>query len=332
MSNDYTADLFFGTVDDIIREQIANGLTEDELKAKFNNENVANAYLELINQMAEDSISSLLLQAEERVHLERQRAIHFERHNEQIWHDGFIASEMMYIIATESAQNYRKIFEDWSEEKQRQIHYKYLALLQLHGRACQQYLEVLCLLKSGFADGAFARWRSMYELCIVAYFISKNDETVAKAFYDDSFLADAKEYNWAKKAPCFSGRKGKVTFRDILNQCKDVTEKWEKQYGLSNKIVHATAQGTFARLGKPQDVDIIAIGPSDYGLAMPAVNAAIVLAIISSIFFTMLHSGDGGLYTKVTTLWVDKIREIYTTIERESFSSSNIDTSANAAE
>ena len=319
MSNDYTADLFYGTVEDIIKEQISNGITEDELKTKFNNENVANAYLNLIEQMAEDSVSSLLSQAEERVHIERQRAIHFERHNEQIWHDGFIASEMMYIIATESAQNYRKIFEDLPEEKQRQIRYKYLALLQLHGRGRQQYLEVLCLLRSGFADGAFARWRSMYELCIVAYFISKNDETVAKAFYDDSFLADAKEYNWSKKAPCFSSKKGNVTFRDILNQCKDVTEKWENQYGLSNKLIHATSQGTFDRIGKPKDMDAIIIGPSDYGLVMPAVNAAIVLAIISSIFFTMLHSGDGGVYTKVTTLWVNMIQDIYSTIERESF-------------
>ena len=332
MSQDFTKDLFYGAVEDFINEQISKGVTDEEISSILDDQRIAASYLSLVEQMAKDCISNLHDNLYERVLQERSNNAQFLVHNEQIWQKGFVASEMMYIIVTEAIEDYRKIFDEMPNESKRELQYRYLAICQLHGRACQQYLEVLCLLKSGFADGAFARWRSMYELCIVAYFISKNDETVAKAFYDDSFLADAKEYNWAKIAPRFSGKKGKVTFRDILNQCKDVTEKWEKQYGLSNKIVHATAQGTFARLGKPQDIDIIAIGPSDYGLAMPAVNAAIVLAIISSIFFTMLHSGDGGLYAKVTTSWVGKIQEIYTTIERESFSSSNIDTSANAAE
>ena len=78
-------------------------------------------------------------------------------------------SEMMYIIVTEAIEDYRKIFDEMPDESKRELQYRYLAISQLHGRACQQYLEVLCLLKSGFADGAFARWRSMYELCSLLY-------------------------------------------------------------------------------------------------------------------------------------------------------------------
>ena len=93
----------------------------------------------------------------------------------------------------------------------------------------------------------------------------------------------------------------------------------EKAIWTVNRIIHASPQGSFARLGKPQNLDIVAVGPSDYGLAMPAVNSAIALSIISAIFLTLLHSGDGVLYSRVITSWLDKIREVYSEIERTSF-------------
>src|SRR5699024_117475 len=41
--------------------------------------------------------------------------------------------------------------------------YQFDALMRLHSRACQTSYEILELLKSGFADGAYARWRSLHE-------------------------------------------------------------------------------------------------------------------------------------------------------------------------
>ena len=318
MSHDNTKDLFFEAIKSYYKEQRSKGLTEDEIIDSLDDEKIKTSYISMVKQMTKDSVSMLQNDMYERVLQERSNNAQFMIHNEQIWQKGFVASEMLYLIVIEAAEDYRKIFDDLPNKQKQKIQYRYSAILQLHARTCQQYLEVLCLLKSGFADGAFARWRSMYELCVVAQFISKNNESVAKAYCDELYNADSKDYHWATKAPSFLGKK-RVTFRSILNDCKSITEQWEDAYGLSNKVVHATPQSTYGRLGVPPSTDIVPVGPSDYGLAMPAVNAAIILSIISSLFFTMLDSGDGSWYAMVASSWVDHIRSIYTEIEESCF-------------
>ena len=319
MSQDFTNDLFLSALRDHINEQHSKGMTDEEILSKLDDRKIERIYSTLIEQMTKDCISDLHDNLYERVLQERANNAQFMVHNEQIWQKGFVASEMMYLIVLDAAESYKEIFNEFPDDKKQEIQFRYTAICQLHGRACQQYLEILCLLKAGFADGAFARWRSMYELCVVAQFIKDNEEIVAKAYWGESFRNNTKEYRWARKAPRFAQCEEAISFRDLLDACDPIIAKWKKQYGLSNKIIHASPQGTFARLGKPQDLDIVAVGPSDYGLAMPAVNSAIALSIISAIFLTLLHSGDGVLYSRVITSWVDKIREVYSEIERISF-------------
>lgn len=319
MSQDFTHDLFLGALRDHINEQHVKGVTDKEILSKLNDRKIEQIYSTLIEQMAKDCISDLHDNLYERVLQERANNARFMVHNEQIWQKGFVASEMMYLIVLDAAESYKEIFNELPDDKKQKIQYRYTAICQLHGRACQQYLEILCLLKSGFADAAFARWRSMYELCVVAQFIKENEEIVAKAYWGESFHNNTKEYRWARKAPRFAQCEEAISFRDLLDACDPIITKWKKQYGLSNKVIHASPQGTFARLGKPQNLDIVAVGPSDYGLAIPAVNSAVALSIISAIFLTLLHSGDGVLYSRVITSWVDKIRETYSEIEKNSF-------------
>ena len=319
MSQDFTNDLFLSALRDHINEQHSKGVTDEEIFSKLDDRKIERIYSALIEQMTKDCISDLHDNLYERVLRERANNAQFIVHNEQIWQKGFVASEMMYLIVLDAAESYKEIFNELPDDKKQEVQFRYTAICQLHGRACQQYLEILCLLKAGFADGAFARWRSMYELCVVAQFIKDNEEIVAKAYWGDSLQKNTKEYRWARKAPRFAQCEEAISFRDLLDACDPIIAKWKKQYGLSNKIIHASPQGTFARLGKPQNLDIVAVGPSDYGLSMPAVNSAIALSIISAIFLTLLHSGDGVLYSRVITSWVDKIREVYAEIERTSF-------------
>lgn len=56
----------------------------------------------------------------------------------------------------------------------------------IQGRALQQFIEIITLMKNGFADGAYARWRSMYEIAIVSAFITEKGEAVAEAFIQSS--------------------------------------------------------------------------------------------------------------------------------------------------
>ncbi len=57
------------------------------------------------------------------------------------------------------------------------------ALVAIHARGCQMSRAILALLRSGFADDAHARWRSLHELAAISCFISKHrEEDVAERF------------------------------------------------------------------------------------------------------------------------------------------------------
>ena len=147
-------------------------------------------------------------------------------------------------------------------------------------------------MKNGFADGAYARWRSIYELSVIAEFISKNDEDVAKAYCEAANTEDD-YHDWAKAAPFFANNRH-VSFDNIKRKCTAQNDVWRGQYKLSNKVVHASPQGTFGRLANgPGFEHFIPVRHSDYGLAMPAVNSAISHSYISTYFFNSIPFGIG---------------------------------------
>ena len=84
-------------------------------------------------------------------------------------------------------------------------------------------------MKLGFADCAYARWRSMYELCCNAAFIKKHGEIIAKQYVEQS-QTDEHKYSWTKGAKKDDGTELKITtFQGIQDNC-DVDEAWKKQY------------------------------------------------------------------------------------------------------
>ena len=52
----------------------------------------------------------------------------------------------------------------------------------MHARACQIASEVLVLLRSGHADGAHARWRSLHEIAVVSLFIKSAGNQIAERY------------------------------------------------------------------------------------------------------------------------------------------------------
>ena len=164
-------------------------------------------------------------------------------------------------------------------------------------------------MKNGFADGAYARWRSMYELMIISSFIIKYGEPVAESFIESSETTD--RYEWARKSGIFSSKKRYISFNDIQKNCGVESSIWQKQYDLANKIIHASPQGTFARLGNMGNKEVIPVGRSDYGITTPGEHSAISLAQITTMFLTIHPSGDGLVAVGTIEKWVDVIRENY---------------------
>ena len=312
-------------IDDVLRKRYTElqqqGRSEAEIEKIFSDIDYGAAMIELIETMSSDHVDLFEKTMYERVLQERVHTDEFISRNEQIWGKGFVASEAMYLIAYEAGSDINTYAKTLPENQYKDMMFRYCVLGELYGRACQQYLEILHLLKGGFADGATARWRSLFELSVISEFIRNNDEKVAKAYYSASFTDDGR-YGWAGTAPCFSGWKNpnKITFEKIKEQCSMSTDAWENQYKLANKVFHATPQGTFDRLGVPSGPRTFTpVGHSDYGLAPPAINAAISLSMIAADYFGFVSSGDSIVYIRVLTKWANLIREYYTEIETRCF-------------
>ncbi|MDL5041592.1 DUF5677 domain-containing protein [Heyndrickxia coagulans] len=246
--------------------------------------------------MADDTTSYMLDTMYEQVMMFRAEEQEFLSIQEQKWYKAFVASESMYIMVLEATQSYVEHVNELPKEELKNHNYTFTAMLHIHGRALQQFFEIISLMKNGFADGAYARWRSMYELSIISSFITKYGERVAKAFIQSSETND--RYEWARASGAFSKNKKYVTFNDIQNNCDINSKIWRKQYDLANKIIHASPQGTFARLSNMGTKNNIPVGRSDFGITTPAEHSAISLAQITTMFFTIYPSGDSVVAVK----------------------------------
>lgn len=321
MLSDFVMDILYSVLQEELDKFRADGLSDSEIVDKISELKIEDALGKVTEAMSSDAVDTMKNTMYERAIEERSKAEQFMEHNREIWGNGFVASETMYLIALEAGSDINAYARTLPEDQYRDKMYRYCVLGELYGRACQQYLEIIYLVKGGFADGAYARWRSLFELSVISEFIRNNDEKVAKAYYDASFMDDGR-YGWAGAAPCFSGRKKpeKITLEEIKAQCSMSTDAWNKEYRLSNKVVHATPQGTFDRLGvSSTSRDFTPVGHSDYGLAPPAVNAALSLSSIAADYFGLARSGASIVYTRVLTKWASLIREYYTEIEAKCF-------------
>ena len=321
MENDFIMDILNNTLQELLDKFRTDGLSDSEIIDKFSEQKIENALSKATEAISSGTVNTLENTMHKRVLEERSNTAQFMAHNNQIWGNAFVASEAMYIIALEAGNDVNAYALTLEKEQYKDIMYRYCVLGGLYGRACQQYLEIIHLVKGGFADGAYARWRSLFELSVVSEFIRNNDEAVAKAYYNASFTDDGR-CGWAGSAPCFSGWKNpnKITFEDIKKQCSMATDAWDNQYRIANKVVHATPQGTFDRLGLPSGPQgFTPVGHSDYGLAPPAINAALSLSMIAADYFGFVSSGDSIVNMRILTKWANLVKEYYTEIETRCF-------------
>jgi len=232
------------------------------------------------------------------------------------WWKGFIAYEAMYLITLEAA---KKHIDNVAMRNENGVDYepKFFAIMNIHARACQIFLEILCLLKEGFTDGAFARWRSLFELSVYAAFISENNDKVALAYMEQANI-DEKKAKWAKSAACFENYKGNIDFLTVFKKCnfsEETKEFWQKQYELASKVVHASPKGTMKRMGIPNSQNVMLVTGSDWGLHVPAEHAAISFQHISTMFFAESQNMDSLIATIVLSKWVGIVRKyLYETV------------------
>ncbi len=306
------SDLFKNTLLSTLKERLYEAKTEEEIKQileHFRDLDIEKILGKMIDRAAKDTFSFMRDTMYEEVMKFRADEQEFLARQEQKWYRAFVASESLYIMTLEAAILYSEYVESLPEEESQKRAWTYTAMKHIHGRAMQIYLEIITLMKNGFADGAYARWRSMYELSVMSAFITEHGETVARMFIEASDTDD--RYDWARESKLFEKKKGHITFNDIQKACDLNTDAWKNQYDLANKTVHASPQGTLGRLCNFGDNPVIPVGRSDYGITTPGEHSAISLIQISSMFFMLFPESDTIVQMKIMDRWLGVIRECY---------------------
>lgn len=319
MGNDDLKAIFDESMKSVISDWLKEGLSEKEISEKLTEEKIRDSMLAIMDKSAEDSLTFFKDHMYEIAYDEQARTDEFISRQKQTWGAGLAASQTMYIIAIESAELFCKfVSEDLDDNERQPKQYTFLALQHMHGRACQIFLEIFHLMRLGFADGAYARWRSMYELCCCADFIRHHGEKIAKQYFDQS-NTDEQNYSWAKGALDENGKKLDAGSFAKIQEIVNIDSGWLAQYKLACFTTHASPQGTFGRLANGSTENLIPVGHSNYVIATAAEHSAICLCWITGKFITIFHHLDSDARCKLLSEWIEVVREAYFTAHEEAF-------------
>ena len=194
-------------------------------------------------------------------------------------------------------------------------------LILLHMRACQTTMEIISLLEDGLADGAFARWRTLYEIGVVASLIDIHGDDIAQRYLDHDCVAmkrsleNALKHDDANSVPSVSKRIQGETTRDYNEVISKYGPHFNSNYGWAshhlciknptfqdlevaaggNSLppiykwasfkVHASVSGLLRNLGDLSDEMHTLIGASNAGIEEPAVNAAYSLTQVTGLLY-----------------------------------------------
>jgi len=308
-----------------------------------------NSIPEIIDQMALPILSGLKRKAPAMLKEHRKERRNFEHRLNNDWEKPFDLFEMFLVIAFEAGDEFNKEFRKEGTKD----NFVCEVLIRLHARACQIASEILVLLKSGYADGAHARWRSLHEIAVVGSFIKINGNEIAERYLlhnnIESYKAatlyqkycealgnepihqeefDSMQAGCEKLIKRFGSSykndygwaasvlgKDKPTFCDIEE--KSGLDHLRPYYKMASHNVHANPKGVMFKLGlHPDTQNILLAGPSNWGFTDPAQGAAISLGLITVTLLTTKPTIDNLVLSRVLQVLESEIGEEFFRVQQ----------------
>ncbi len=281
--------------------------------------------------------------------LEEHRSVQadFETRLQERWKGGLDRLEMLIIIAHEAGETYLgDVRKEFAGDSQSEKVVLLEALVPLHCRACRTAREIVCLLKSGYADGAYARWRALHEMAVTAFFLLEHGADTAQRYLDHVAVRcwrAARDYQrhcetlgyetlsseelgevkaasdtmTDKYGSSFGGDYGwaaraighnRPTFR-MIEESLDMAH-WRPFFGMACRSVHAGPESLFFSLGATEEVGAkLLAGASDAGLADPGHHAAVSLTMVSVALLTATPNMDALVSCRCMLKICDEIGE-----------------------
>ena len=267
-----------------------NGKNDDEISAYFESDEYSKIYIDTCFMLIDSLSSSLEEYLIEDAKEERKLQNLYFEHLQSIWGQGFSWMRQYRVKCMDICDGYGwYINQSHIVSDRRNV---FNALCAIHGKALLVYAEIICLLENGFTDGAFAHYRTLYELWAVAEFLNNDTDDVSAAFINSANNKSNSEtghYKWAKISKRFSDCEGEVNISNIVAEAHKTFKEGLKQevsntklkniYTFPNLIIHPSAQGVFGRTSCPD---------TGIGLATPAINSSMVMGNITRMFLFLV--------------------------------------------
>ena len=301
---------------------------------------------ELVDDIAVDVLSDIKKEAFP-TGIERHKAgrLQFEQRLMSFWKKPLDLLDVFITCATEAGSEFNSEFRNQAVLEGDAV---FEALTRLHGKACQVSKETFVLLRSGYADGALARWRTLHELTVVACVIDRHGQEVAEKYLLHSAIQrhnSAVEYHkqceqlgqkpfsqeemagFKEERDSLVERFGKpfetsygwaVSVTDSnrpgmadLEECVGL-KHFHPYYNMANGNIHADSHGTYFRLGlSSSGENVILAGPSNEGLADPGHSTAISLCQVTTVLLARKPKLDYAVYSYVLRNLVDEIGDAF---------------------
>jgi hypothetical protein len=150
----------------------------------------------------------------------------FEGRLQNRWKKPFDLLDFFIIQSTEIGRLYN---EKNREKAAKEQNFVFESLIQLHGWACRVAKEIMVLMKSGYADGANARWRTLNEIAVICFFIKKHGNEVGERYLSYQYIESCKEMREYQK---YAERLRYVPFsKQEIENLKKVREKLIQKFG-----------------------------------------------------------------------------------------------------
>jgi hypothetical protein len=109
----------------------------------------------------------------------RKKEAEFSEHIWKEWGPAFDSFQIFLELCVEVGNEFAKETRLNITKDENDL---FMALIGLQARGCEIGFEVFTLLKNGFPDGAHARWRTLYEITVIAAFLKENGNEAARRY------------------------------------------------------------------------------------------------------------------------------------------------------
>lgn len=275
----------------------------------------------------------------------RQNIKGFTERNFQRWKKGFDTLETLIQCCIEAGENL-SIRNRFDEIEGKEVLFS--ALERLHAKGCLIALEIVCLLKGGFADGALARWRALHEIAVTARFLFINGNETAERYFAHEVVESYKGVSLHKQ--CESRLNEKACSDDEIASLKEYYDKtienygedfkssygwaasalsiarpnfvhlekaveldhWRVYYKWASQNIHANVKTILNSLGMSEaKEDFILIGPSNSGFVDPAHCTAISLMNLTISLLTISPDTDDLITGQMIRLLADEVGDSF---------------------